>query len=65
MESAHYKTPKTSILIADDHAIFSEALHLLFESKYSGRARTRARGACSIIRRGTACDRYRLHPQHQ
>ena len=35
MESAHHSTPKIRILIADDHLIFSEALHVLLERKYS------------------------------
>ena len=34
MQSANYNTPKASILIADDHAIFSEALHRLLDTKY-------------------------------
>ena len=34
MENAHHDTPQISILIADDHIIFSEALRLLLERKY-------------------------------
>lgn len=34
MESGRHDTQKISILIADDHAIFAEALRLLLERKY-------------------------------
>ena len=34
MECANHNTSKASILIADDHAIFSEALHRLLDTKY-------------------------------
>ena len=34
MERGHHNTQRVSILIADDHAIFAEALRLLLERKY-------------------------------
>jgi DNA-binding NarL/FixJ family response regulator len=35
MESVHSKTARTSILIADDHAIFAEALRIYLEKTFS------------------------------